>query len=414
MGGREGVAARTSPATGAGPDGRASRGRSGQASVGTSANGASKLVIVESPAKARTIAGYLGKGYVVESSIGHIRDMPDKAAEIPVKLRKEPWARLGVDVDHDFEALYVVNADKKSQVTKLRQLLTGADELLLATDEDREGEAIAWHLLEELKPRVPARRMVFHEITPQAIAEAVAHPRDLDRGLVDAYQTRRVLDRLYGYEVSPVLWKKVMPRLSAGRVQSVATRLIVARERERIAFRPAAYWDLEAIFTKIANGAAAGTAADDVASFPARLVSVDGRRVAQGRDFAPTGELRNADLLYLSGTPSDPGSQAGQIPPGVVHRLDAGELAGRLGAVPFSVKSVERKPYRRSPYAPFRTTTLQQEASRKLGFSAKYAMSVAQRLYENGHITYMRTDSITLSQTAVNAARAQARELYGA
>jgi DNA topoisomerase I len=362
-----------------------------------------RLVIVESPAKARTIAGYLGKDYVVESSIGHIRDMPDKAAEIPVKYRKEPWARLGVDVDHDFEALYVVNADKKSQVTKLRQLLTGADELLLATDEDREGEAIAWHLLEELKPRVPARRMVFHEITPQAIAEAVAHPRDLDLGLVDAYQTRRVLDRLYGYEVSPVLWKKVMPRLSAGRVQSVATRLIVARERERIAFRPSAYWDLEAIFTPVKE------TGDDVSSFPGRLTAVDGRRVAQGRDFSPAGELRNSDLLYLEG--ATPGENQ---PTGIVHRMSAPALADRLNGVTYTVKSVERKPYRRSPYAPFRTTTLQQEASRKLGFSAKYTMSTAQRLYENGHITYMRTDSITLSQTAITAARTQARELYGA
>jgi DNA topoisomerase-1 len=317
-----------------------------------------------------------------------------------------------VDVDHGFEALYVVPADKKPQVSKLKHLLADADELLLATDEDREGEAIAWHLMEELKPKVPVRRMVFHEITPEAIAQAVANPRNLDNGLVDAYQTRRVLDRLYGYEVSPVLWKKVMPRLSAGRVQSVATRLIVARERERIAFRPAGYWDLEAIFTKVANGASA--TGGDVSSFPARLASVDGRRVAQGRDFAPTGELRNADLLYLSGQASEPGSATGQIPPGVVHQLGAGELAGRLDGVPFGVKSVERKPYRRSPYAPFRTTTLQQEASRKLGFSAKYAMSVAQRLYENGHITYMRTDSITLSQTAINAARVQARELYGA
>ncbi len=394
-----------------GSAGRGAAGKQGAAS----GNGGRRLVIVESPAKARTIAGYLGKGYVVESSIGHIRDMPDKAAEIPAKYRKEPWARLGVNVDQGFEALYVVPADKKPQVSKLKHLLADADELLLATDEDREGEAIAWHLLEELKPKVPARRMVFHEITPEAIAHAVANPRDLDRGLVNAYQTRRVLDRLYGYEVSPVLWKKVMPRLSAGRVQSVATRLIVARERERIAFRPATYWDLEAVFTKVASaGAAAG---DDVSSFPARLVAVDGRRVAQGRDFAPTGELRNADLLYLSGTAgTDAGqaTQAGQVPPGVVHLLGAGELAGRLDGVPFSVKSVERKPYRRSPYAPFRTTTLQQEASRKLGFSAKYTMSVAQRLYENGHITYMRTDSITLSQTAINAARAQARELYGA
>jgi DNA topoisomerase I len=362
-----------------------------------------RLVIVESPAKARTIAGYLGKDYVVESSIGHIRDMPDKAAEIPVKYRKEPWARLGVDVDHDFEALYVVNADKKSQVTKLRQLLTGAEELLLATDEDREGEAIAWHLLEELKPRVPARRMVFHEITPQAIAEAVAHPRDLDLGLVDAYQTRRVLDRLYGYEVSPVLWKKVMPRLSAGRVQSVATRLIVARERERIAFRPSAYWDLEAIFTPVKE------TGDDVSSFPGRLTAVDGRRVAQGRDFSPAGELRNSDLLYLEG--ATPGENQ---PAGIVHRMSAPALADRLNGTAYTVKSVERKPYRRSPYAPFRTTTLQQEASRKLGFSAKYTMSTAQRLYENGHITYMRTDSITLSQTAITAARTQARELYGA
>ncbi|HEY6278912.1 MAG TPA: type I DNA topoisomerase [Streptosporangiaceae bacterium] len=371
-------------------------------------NGGRRLVIVESPAKARTIAGYLGDGYVVESSIGHIRDMPDKAAEIPARYRDKPWARLGVNVDEGFEALYVVPPDKRPQVTKLKQLLAGADELLLATDEDREGEAIAWHLLEELKPKVPAHRMVFHEITPEAIAQAVANPRDLDNGLVDAYQTRRVLDRLYGYEVSPVLWKKVMPRLSAGRVQSVATRLVVARERERIAFRPASYWDLEAIFTKIA-----ARASDDAASFPARLVAVDGRRVAQGRDFAPTGELRNADLLYLSGTTSGAATGSGQIPPGVVHQMDAGELARRLDAVRFAVTTVERKPYRRSPYAPFRTTTLQQEASRKLGFTAKYTMSVAQRLYENGHITYMRTDSVILSQTAINAARAQARELYG-
>ena len=357
-----------------------------------------RLVIVESPAKARTIAGYLGQGYVVESSIGHIRDMPDKAAEIPVKYRKEPWARLGVNVDDGFEALYVVHADKKQQVSKLKQLLAGADELLLATDEDREGEAIAWHLLQELKPKVPTSRMVFHEITPEAIALAVANPRELDQGLVDAYQTRRVLDRLYGYEVSPVLWKKVMPRLSAGRVQSVATRLVVVRERERIAFRTARYWDLEAVFAAAGEAAAA----DSNHSFPAGLVSVDGRRVAQGRDFAPTGELRASAV--------DPGGN------GVLH-LDGEQAAGladRLEGADFSVKSVERKPYRRSPYAPFRTTTLQQEASRKLGFSAKYTMSVAQRLYENGHITYMRTDSIQLSQTAITAARRQARELYGA
>ena len=388
------------------------RGAARQDAAGRS--GGHRLVIVESPAKARTIAGYLGSDYVVESSIGHIRDMPDKAAEIPVKYRKEPWARLGVDVDHDFEALYVVHADKKSQVTKLKQALSGADELLLATDEDREGEAIAWHLLEELKPRVPTRRMVFHEITPQAIAEAVAHPRELDRGLVDAYQTRRVLDRLYGYEVSPVLWKKVMPRLSAGRVQSVATRLVVARERERIAFRPAEYWDLEAVFTTVPanagrSGAPAGDrgntpAQDEPSSFPARLSALDGRRIAQGRDFTPDGTLRAAA-----------GSQADRN--GVPLVLDgdsAGALARRLEGAAFAVASVERKPYRRAPYAPFRTTTLQQEASRKLGFSAKYTMSTAQRLYENGYITYMRTDSVTLSQTAITAARAQAGELYGA
>ncbi len=236
--------------------------KNAKADEAAAGNGRRRLVIVESPAKARTIAGYLGKGYVVESSIGHIRDMPDKAAEIPTKYRKEAWSRLGVDVDHDFEPLYVVNADKRQQVSKLKQLLKDADELLLATDEDREGEAIAWHLLEELKPKVPAHRMVFHEITPEAIAQAVANPREMDDGLVEAYQTRRVLDRLYGYEVSPVLWKKVMPQLSAGRVQSVAVRLVVDRERERIAFRGARYWDLEAVF------GTTGHAADHQAARP--------------------------------------------------------------------------------------------------------------------------------------------------
>jgi DNA topoisomerase I len=354
--------------------------------------GGTRLVIVESPAKAKTIAGYLGKGYVVESSIGHIRDMPDKAAEIPAKYKNEPWARLGVDVNHDFEALYVVHSDKRQQVSKLKSLLKDADELLLATDEDREGEAIAWHLLQELKPKVPTKRMVFHEITPEAIANAVNNPRELNEGLVDAYQTRRVLDRLYGYEVSPVLWKKVMPRLSAGRVQSVATRLIVDRERERIAFKSAQYWDLEAEFATSEHGK---KDAEDPTSFTATLTSVDGRRVAQGRDFASDGTLKTRDALHLDGAA-------------------AGGLATRLGDASFAVTSVERKPYRRQPYAPFRTTTLQQDASRKLGFSAKYTMSVAQRLYENGFITYMRTDSITLSQTAIDAARTQARELYGA
>jgi DNA topoisomerase I len=354
-----------------------------------------KLVIVESPSKARTIAGYLGPGYVVESSVGHIRDMPDSAAEIPAKYRSEPWARLGVDVDHDFEPLFVVHSDKRQQVSKLKSLLKDADELLLATDEDREGEAIAWHLLEELKPKVPHSRMVFHEITPEAIARAIASPRAVDEGLVDAYQARRVLDRLYGYEVSPVLWKKVMPKLSAGRVQSVATRLIVDRERDRIAFRAASYSDLEAEFaTKDHKDKKDKKDSGEPTSFTATLVSVDGRRIAQGRDFTSTGQLRGTDVLHL-----DAAAAAG--------------LAERLDGAAFSVASVERKPYRRSPYAPFRTTTLQQEAARHLRFSAKHTMSVAQRLYENGYITYMRTDSVTLSKTAIAAARKQAADLYG-
>ena len=372
--------------------------RRSDAGNGNGSGHGTRLVIVESPAKARTIAGYLGKGYVVESSIGHIRDMPDKAAEIPEKYRAQPWARLGVDVDNDFKALYVVPADKKQQVSKLKTLLKDADELYLATDEDREGEAIAWHLLEELKPKVPTRRMVFHEITPEAIARAIANPTQLNDGKVDAYQTRRVLDRLYGYEVSPVLWKKVMPKLSAGRVQSVATRLIVDREWERIKFRSAGYWDLEAEFGTAEHGKE--RLPDNPTSFTATLVSVDGARVAQGRDFTSLGELRagpGQPLLHLDAA-------------------GAAALAVRLqdAKASFKVSSVERKPYRRSPYAPFRTTTLQQEGSRKLGFSTKYTMSVAQRLYENGYITYMRTDSIQLSQTAIDAARSQARELYGA
>ena len=387
--------ARTETAkTKAGTTAKASKGKSTTAARGkaTPANGhGTKLVIVESPSKARTIAGYLGQGYVVESSVGHIRDMPDSAAEIPAKYRGEPWARLGVDVDHNFEPLFVVHSDKRQQVSKLKSLLKDADELLLATDEDREGEAIAWHLLEELKPKVPHSRMVFHEITPEAIARAIANPRQVDDGLVDAYQARRVLDRLYGYEVSPVLWKKVMPKLSAGRVQSVATRLVVDRERERIAFRAATYSDLEAEFATKDHG----KKTDEPTSFTASLVTVDGRRVAQGRDFTSVGELKTTDVLHLD-------AEA------------AAALAQRLENAAFAVSSVERKPYRRSPYAPFRTTTLQQEASRKLGFSAKHTMSIAQRLYENGHITYMRTDSVTLSQTAISAARKQAAELYGA
>jgi DNA topoisomerase I len=359
-----------------------------------------RLVIVESPAKARTIAGYLGPGYVVESSIGHIRDLPKNSAEIPADKKKEPWARLGVDVDHEFEPLYVVNPDKKQQVAKLKAALKEVDELLLATDEDREGEAIAWHLLEVLKPTVPVRRMVFHEITPHAIRDAVDNPREINRALVDAQETRRVLDRLFGYEVSPVLWKKVMPKLSAGRVQSVATRLLVERERARMRFRSAEYWDLDATFDV---GPDAEVPDGEPRAFGATLVSLDGKRVATGRDFGETGQL-TADSGRGSGAQGN-----------VVH-LDgeaAGALAGRLTDSSFAVSSVEQRPYRRSPYAPFITSTLQQEGSRKLRLSAQVTMRLAQRLYENGYITYMRTDSTTLSDTALTAARAQARELYG-
>ncbi|MCW2806218.1 MAG: topoisomerase [Marmoricola sp.] len=349
---------------------------------------AHKLVIVESPAKARTIAGYLGRGYVVESSIGHIRDLPQSAADIPAKLKGESWARLGVDVDHDFEPVYVVSRDKKSHMTKLKGLLKDADELYLATDEDREGEAIAWHLLDELSPKVPVHRMVFHEITPQAIQAAVETPRQIDMDLVEAQEARRILDRLYGYEVSPVLWRKVMSGLSAGRVQSVATRLVVDRERERMKFRVASYWDLEGTFD-------AGEKHEQ-RMFPAKLHSIDDNRVARGSDFGPDGELKaNAKVVHLTKT-----------------RAEA--LADALHDTDFSVRSVESRPYTRKPYAPFRTTTLQQEASRKMGYGASRTMSIAQRLYENGYITYMRTDSTTLSETAVRAARAQARDLYGA
>ena len=351
-----------------------------------------KLVIVESPAKARKIAEYLGSGYVVESSIGHIRDLPNSAADTPAKIKDEPWARLAVDVDHGFQPYYVVPRDKKQHISKLKKLLKDADELFLATDEDREGEAIAWHLLDELKPKdIPVKRMVFHEITKPAILAAAESPRELAMDLVEAQETRRILDRLYGYEVSPVLWKKVMSGLSAGRVQSVATRLVVDREKERMAFRVASYWDLEGTFD-------AGSKHDQ-RMFPARLHSVDEHRVARGAEFGADGELtekaRKAGVVHLD-------------------RAKAETLASGLQDTTFDVRSVESKPYRRSPYAPFRTTTLQQEASRKLGMSSSVTMSVAQRLYENGYITYMRTDSTTLSGDAVNAARSQVRELYGA
>ena len=338
-----------------------------------------RLVIVESPAKARTIKGFLGPEFDVESSIGHIRDLPERAADVPAKYKKEPWARLGVNVENDFEPLYVIDSEKKQRVADLKKLLNQADELLLATDEDREGEAIAWHLSEVLKPKVPARRMVFHEITRDAIERALLETRDIDARLVDAQETRRILDRLYGYEVSPVLWKKIMPRLSAGRVQSVATRLVVERERARRAFVAAEYWDIEGTFVP--------------GPFTARLVSVDGKRVAQGRDFDSQGVLAEGAV-----------------------RLDeqrARALATALDGSEFAVRSVEEKPYTRRPAAPFMTSTLQQEASRKLRFTSQTTMRVAQRLYENGYITYMRTDSTTLAESALAAARDQARELYG-
>ena len=337
-----------------------------------------RLVIVESPAKARTIAGYLGGEFVVESSVGHIRDLPNRASDVP-KEQRERYGKLGVDVEHEFEPFYVVDADKKRVVSDLRQKLRGADELLLATDEDREGEAIAWHLREVLKPKVPVRRMVFHEITRDAIQRALDQTRDIDERLVDAQETRRILDRLYGFEVSPVLWKKVMPRLSAGRVQSVATRLVVERERERMRFVAASYWDVVGTF--------------EPGSFEARLVAVAGKRIAQGRDFREDGTSGD-DLLVLD-------EEAGR------------SLATGLEGRPFSVQKVDEKPYTRRPAAPFRTSTLQQEASRKLRFSSQTTMSLAQRLYENGHITYMRTDSVTLSDAALKAARAHAAREHG-
>jgi DNA topoisomerase I len=370
--------------------------------VADKSSGGHKLVIVESPAKAKTISGYLGKGYTVESSIGHIRDLPRNAADVPKQFKAEPWARLGVNTENDFEPLYVVSPDRKQQVSKLKSLVKDADELYLATDEDREGEAIAWHLVETLKPKVPVRRMVFHEITPQAIARAVDSPRDIDEALVDAQETRRILDRLYGYEVSPVLWKKVLPRLSAGRVQSVATRMVVERERARMRFRSAEYWDVEGTFSPHdgapqslrADVGAPSRSADSGLEFTATLVAVDDQRVATGRDFDAETALAPADVLHLD--------EAG-----------ARGLAARLDGRDFEVGRVEEKPYRRRPYAPFMTSTLQQEAGRKFRWSSVNTMRIAQRLYENGHITYMRTDSTNLSQTALSAARKQARELYG-
>ncbi|MGY1855119.1 type I DNA topoisomerase [Modestobacter sp. SYSU DS0290] len=356
------------------------------------AAGSRPLVIVESPTKANKIAGYLGGEYVVEASVGHIRDLPRNAADVPAAHKGEPWARLGVDVDHGFEPLYVVSPDRKQQVTRLKQLVKEASEIYLATDEDREGEAIAWHLIDTLKPTVPIRRMVFHEITREAIARAVANPRELDTALVDAQETRRILDRLYGYEVSPVLWKKVLPKLSAGRVQSVATRIVVERERARMRFTAADYWSLDGVFEVAERRAEAD--AGEPTTLRARLVTVDDSRVATGKDF-------DADT--------------GSVTSDVVHLDEAGArgLAARLEGRPVTVSRVDERDYTRKPYAPFITSSLQMEAGRKFGWSSAQVMRVAQRLYENGHITYMRTDSTNLSNEAITAARRQAAELYG-
>jgi DNA topoisomerase-1 len=350
-----------------------------------------RLVIVESPAKARTIAGYLGDGYEVEASVGHIRDLP-QPSELPADMKKGPFGKFAVDVDHGFEPYYVVDADKKKKVAELKRLLKDSDELYLATDEDREGEAIAWHLLQELKPKVPVKRMVFHEITREAITRALENTRELDGALVDAQETRRILDRLYGYEVSPVLWRKVRQGLSAGRVQSVATRLVVERERERMSFRAADYWDVRGEFA-VTDPQSPDPA--DAAGFSARLATVDGARVASGRDFDDRGRLTTKDAVHLD-------------------EEAARGLVAALADSAFAVRSLETKPYTRRPAAPFTTSTLQQEASRKLRMGSRQTMRTAQGLYENGYITYMRTDSPSLSSQATDAARRQAAELYGA
>ena len=342
-----------------------------------------KLVIVESPAKARKIGGFLGDDYVVEASVGHIRDLPQRAADIPKEYKKIAWAKEGVNIEEGFEPLYVINPDKKAKVSELKALMKGADELILATDEDREGEAIAWHLIEVLRPKIPIRRMVFHEITKEAIKKAAEETRDLDYRLVDAQETRRVLDRLYGYRLSPVLWKKVMPRISAGRVQSVATRLIVERERERMAFISSKWWDLTA---------------QCEAGFNARLLSLDGKRVAATNDFDANGGLKEKSVANIL----------------LLDEAGANELVQSLNGKSLTVKSTEESPRTERPKAPFTTSTMQQDAGSRLGWGAQLTMRVAQRLYENGYITYMRTDSVTLSQSAIESARSSAKSLYGA
>ena len=347
-------------------------------------SGGKSLVIVESPAKARTISKFLGSAYTVEASIGHIRDLPKGAKEIPKEYKGEKWAYLGVNVDDNFTPVYIVPTDKKSQVSKLKELLKNSSELFLATDEDREGEAISWHLCEVLKPKVPVHRLVFHEITKEAIQGALASPRDIDDGLVRAQETRRILDRLYGYEVSQLLWRKIGPKLSAGRVQSVAVRMIVERERQRMAFRAATWWDLLGRF-----------ATGDGKEFEAELISVGGRKIPTGKDFdAATGKIKDPQLLLLDEQP-------------------ARDLAERLMRGQFKVTNLEERPYTSKPPAPFTTSTLQQEANRKLGFGARRTMNIAQSLYEDGHITYMRTDSTNLAQVAIDAARDLVRSEYG-
>jgi len=350
----------------------------------SAANGGQALVIVESPAKARTIGKFLGKGFRVEASIGHVRDLPQGAKQVPAQYKGEPWANLGVNVNDKFTPIYIVPPGKTKQIKLLKDQLKGASALYLATDEDREGEAISWHLLELLKPKVPVHRLVFHEITHDAIQEALAGPRQVDEGLVRAQETRRIVDRLFGYEVSPLLWRKVRPKLSAGRVQSVAVRLIVERERERMGFVSASWWDLLGIFAK-----------GDGQSLEATLISVDGRRIPAGKDFDPaTGKLKNRELMLLDGPAAE-------------------SLAARIRTGEFRVASIEDKPYTTKPYAPFTTSTLQQEGNRKLGFTARRTMQVAQSLYENGHITYMRTDSTNLASVAVDDARRLVGEYYG-
>ena len=366
-----------------------------------------KLVIVESPNKVRSIAAYLGAEFDVEASVGHIRDLA-QPSELPPAEKKGPYGKFAVDVEDGFKPYYVVNPDKKKTVTQLRKALKGAEELYLATDDDREGEAIAWHLLQVLKPKVPVRRMTFTEITKEAVTRALASTRDLDIHLVDAQETRRILDRLVGYEVSPVLWRKVRAGLSAGRVQSVATRLVVERERERMAFVSAGYWGVEAEFAALPGAGASSISEDADArdadarranAFTARLATLDGRRVATGRDFTDAGGLRPAAV------------KAGTVH---LHEGGAKAVADAVGRGRPRVAEVEEKPYKRRPAAPFTTSTLQQEASRKLRMNPRETMRVAQGLYENGFITYMRTDSTVLSGQAVAAARAQVAELYGA